>query len=140
MKRLKVYLAGPIEGVAEATKLGWRQLASNLLGEMHGWKVLDPCRRPPFHTNKKTRKNGTRLVRADLKDIKEADWVLLNLADRGAGKAWGSLCELTYAYLHKKPVVTVLEKGTRHPFVEYFSKKVFRDIDTALLYLANKKV
>lgn len=128
---MKVYLGGPIEGVSEEKRTSWRKLATNFF-ELFGVETLDPTRRASFHSQKFSKKLASKIVSSDLTDIFVSDYVLINLKDRGSGKAWGSLCELTYAHLIGKIVIVVLEKEFKHPFVEKFATKVVDNVDVAL--------
>ena len=126
-----VYLGGPMEGITLEESRGWRETATFFLNQ-RGITVLDPTRRKRFHDQPHSTNLSKKIVAMDLRDVKRADILLLNLKDRGAGKAWGSLCELMYAYEHGKVIITVLEEGFYHPFVEALSTEQYSTLDSAL--------
>jgi nucleoside 2-deoxyribosyltransferase len=128
---MTVYLAGPIEGVSleEATK--WRETATNFFFK-HKIPTLDPTRRKKFHDQPYSRNLANKIVRMDLNDICESNVILMNLKDRGAGKAWGTICELILAYNEGKTIVVVLEEGFKHPFVDVFATELHHTLEDAL--------
>lgn len=128
---MTVYLAGPIEGVSleEATK--WRETATSFFIKNH-IKTLDPTRRKKFHDQPYSQNLAKKIVRMDLNDIVESDLILMNLKDRGAGKAWGTICELILAYNEGKTIVVVLEEGFKHPFVDVFATELHHTLEDAL--------
>jgi nucleoside 2-deoxyribosyltransferase len=128
---MTVYLAGPIEGVSleEATK--WRETATSFLNRK-GINTLDPTRRKKFHDQPYSNNLAKKIVRMDLNDIVESDLVLMNLKDRGNGKAWGTICELILAYNEGKTIVVVLEEGFKHPFVDVFATELHHTLEDAL--------
>jgi len=109
-----IYLAGPMEHVSNEEAQGWRQVATGLLS-LHDIKTLDPCRRP--HTNRQEEMRS--IFELDLRDIREADLVLVNLNNPALAKH-GTAMEVFYAsYVLRKPVVAFkIEKGVFHPFFE----------------------
>lgn len=128
---MTVYLAGPIEGVSleEATK--WRETATSFFFG-HKIPTLDPTRRKKFHDQPYSRNLANKIVRMDLNDICESNVILMNLKDRGAGKAWGTICELILAYNEGKTIVVVLEEGFKHPFVDVFATELHHTLEDAL--------
>jgi nucleoside 2-deoxyribosyltransferase len=128
---MTVYLAGPIEGVSleEATK--WREIATAFL-KYRNINTLDPTRRKKFHDQPYSINLAKKIVRMDMNDIQESDVVLMNLKDRGQGKAWGTICELIIAQSHSKTIVVVLEEGFQHPFIDVFATEVHHTLEDAL--------
>jgi len=128
---MTVYLAGPIEGISleEATK--WRETATDFF-HGHSIHTLDPTRRKKFHDQPYSLNLAKRIVKLDIEDIRNSKVVLLNLKDRGVGKAWGSICELMIAHGQLKTVVVVLEEGFKHPFVEVFATEVHHTLEDAM--------
>jgi hypothetical protein len=139
---MKVYLCGAMEGVSEEQANGWRSYVARFyLGvpptsPFHLTRpvtVLDPCRRKKFHSQPYSVNLAKKIVALDLLDIKTCDIVLANLKDRGAGHAWGSVSEIALASeVYHKPIITVLEAGFHHPFIETFSTEMHTDLDQAL--------
>jgi len=109
-----VYLAGSMEHVTPAEAQGWRNTATDILRK---WdvKTLDPCRRP--HTGRQEEMRS--IFELDLRDIREADMILVNLNNPTLAKH-GTAMEVFYAsYVLRKPVVAFkIEKGIFHPFFE----------------------
>lgn len=133
-----VYLCGPMEGISEELAKEWRATARNfyyklLLDEPFLYiDVLDPCRRKAFHAEPYSTNLANKIVKLDVTDISRSNLVLCNLKDRGAGKAWGSVMELVEAYHMGKPVITVLEEGFHHPFIEVYSTEIHHTLEDAL--------
>jgi len=128
---MTVYLCGAMEGLSQEEASMWRETATTFLAT-RGIKVKDPTRRKKFHDEPYSVNLAKKIVKLDLLDIEASTVVLANLKDRGKGKAWGSVCEVALAYKENKPVITVLEKGFHHPFIETFSTEVHHTLDAAL--------
>ena len=128
---MTVYLAGPIEGISLKEATEWRETATSFF---HGHQIhtLDPTRRKKFHDQPYTFNLARKIVQLDLQDIRNSNVVLLNLRARGKGKAWGSICELALASQQGKTVITVLEPGLVHPFVEVLSTEIHSTLEDAL--------
>jgi nucleoside 2-deoxyribosyltransferase len=128
---MTVYLAGPIEGVSleEATK--WRETATSFLNK-EGISTLDPTRRKKFHDQPYSINLAKKIVKMDIDDIRNSQVVLMNLKDRGQGKAWGTICELMIAQGQLKTIVVVLEEGFKHPFVDVFATELHHTLEDAL--------
>ena len=73
MKKLKVYLSGPIMDAAEGSAANWRAEARKALGG--NFSILDPMRR-----NFKDREvdSANEIVEFDLQDVRDADILLVN--------------------------------------------------------------
>jgi nucleoside 2-deoxyribosyltransferase len=128
---MTVYLAGPIEGISleEATK--WRETATSFF--LHNnIRVLDPTRRKKFHDQPYSLNLAKKIVKMDIDDIREASVVLMNLKDRGKGKAWGTICELMIAQGQLKTIIVVLEEGFNHPFIDCFATEVHHTLEDAM--------
>jgi hypothetical protein len=128
---MTVYLAGSIEGISleEATK--WRETATSFLNK-EGIGTLDPTRRKKFHDQPYSINLAKRIVKMDIDDIRNSQVVLMNLKDRGQGKAWGTICELMIAQGQFKTIVVVLEEGFKHPFVDVFATELHHTLEDAL--------
>jgi len=114
-KTRSIYLAGPMENVSEDQMTGWRKIATGLLIQDERVKILDPSRRR--HSGEQ--RHMRRIFEMDLRDIREADIILVNLNSEKLAKH-GTAMEVFYAsYDLRKPVVAFKEGITRyHPFFE----------------------
>jgi len=128
---MKVYLCGPIEGLTPEEYNAWRTKATEYLFKF-GIKTVNPARRLSFHSQVYNVNLSKRTVALDFMDIDGCDIVLANLKDRGDGKCWGSVAEITYASLTNKVVITVLEPGFKHPFIDTLSTELHSTLDEAL--------
>jgi len=114
MKKMVVYLCGPMEAVSIEESKGWRDIATNLLSD--SCVVLDPCRR--VHTFEA--RQMKRIFELDLRDIRDCDIVLVNLNLMYDKPSHGTAQELFYAhYVLHKPVIAFKNEMTKlHPFIE----------------------
>jgi len=128
---MTVYLAGSIEGISLVEAMEWRETATNFLVD-HGIKTLDPTRRKKFHDQEYSKNLANKIVRMDMNDIQNSNVVLMNLKDRGRGKAWGTICELILANQQGKTIIVVLEEGFKHPFIDVFATEIHHTLESAL--------
>jgi len=128
---ITVYLCGPMEGLTQEQSSVWRELATASFKEQ-GIKTLDPTRRKKFHDQPPSKNLSNKILAMDFQDIDKSDMILMNLRDRGPGKCWGSMCEMTYAFLQRKPIITLIEKGYYHPFVESMSTEIHHSLKDAI--------
>lgn len=114
MKQRTIYLAGPMEHVSLDDAKGWRDIATNCL-RLAEQKVLDPTRRVHDFQPKFMK----RIFELDLRDIQEADLLLVNLDNPTIAKH-GTAMEVFYAsYVLRKPVIAFKQDAsTIHPFFE----------------------
>lgn len=114
MKQRTIYLAGPMEHVSLDDAKGWRDIATNRL-RLAEQKVLDPTRRVHDFQPKFMK----RIFELDLRDIQEADLLLVNLDNPKVAKH-GTAMEVFYAsYVLRKPVIAFKQDAsTIHPFFE----------------------
>jgi len=114
MKQRTIYLAGPMEHVSLDDAKGWRDIATNHL-ILADQKVLDPTRRVHDFQPKFMK----RIFELDLRDIQEADLLLVNLDNPTVAKH-GTAMEVFYAsYVLRKPVIAFKQDAsTIHPFFE----------------------
>lgn len=114
---IKVYAAGPMEGLSHEEMTGWRNVFKDMAevnGDIH---VIDPTRRAPFHKDSSMSMART-IVKLDLMDIDNSDVVFLDMR-RGKGRAWGTAMELMYAHTKGKPIIVWEAAGDfPHPFIE----------------------
>jgi nucleoside 2-deoxyribosyltransferase len=125
--KLKVYLAGPINGCSDSECINWREDAKRVLSDKYD--VIDPMRRD-YRGSEKT--NSEEIVEKDLDDIITCDIILANCSKPSSGTS----CELVYA---KMWGLSVLSVGSKSPWVWYHSNKVFDTMNDALEHLINKK-
>lgn len=109
-----IYLAGPMENVSIAEADGWRQIVKNAFPFEYEVKLLDPTRR--IHTDTRDYK---RIFELDMLDVRECDFVLVNLCDPKLAKH-GTAMEVFYAnYILRKPVIAFKDNpDVKHPFFE----------------------
>jgi nucleoside 2-deoxyribosyltransferase len=114
MKQRTIYLAGPMEHVSLDDAKGWRDIATRRL-KLAEQKVLDPTRRVHDFQPKFMK----RIFELDLRDIQEADLLLVNLDNPTVAKH-GTAMEVFYAsYVLRKPVIAFKQDAsTIHPFFE----------------------
>lgn len=120
MKEFLVYLAGPIAGTSFGECTDWRnsvikQLPSNITG-------LSPMRGRTELTHEKTITrtyedqplgSGKGITARDRNDVIRADLVLVNFL--GATQvSIGTVIEIAWADLLRKPIVVAMEKGNPH--------------------------
>ena len=112
---MKIYLSGPIYTAdtveaREATDK-WRQEVKNYIEDL--WspesdlyiQLIDPCRKKLIYNPKLFTPNE--IVFRDLKDVEEADLILVNIQLLGDKLPIGTAIEIMYAWMLKKPVVIV---------------------------------
>ena len=126
IKKRTVYLAGPMEHVSLDNAASWRNTAKALLSDHY--ETLDPCRR--LHNYEK--RYMKRIFELDLRDIREADILLVNLNDPKLAKH-GTAMEVFYAaYVLQIPVVAFKEDNTTiHPFFESLVTEWRSSVDKA---------
>ena len=145
---MKVYLSGPIYTQntpedREATD-GWRLFVRaffddydenrNFPGHI-ATSVIDPCRKKAIYDPKLFTPNE--IVLRDLKDVKDADILLVNFNLIGNKLPIGTVMEIMYAWTVGKPVVIVSEDSriVNHPWLIAMSVRVFDDLKTACDYI-----
>ena len=144
---MKVYLSGPIYTQntpedREATD-GWRKEATQLLqGFFHplaisseAMEVIDPCRKKTIYDPKLFTPNE--IVLRDLKDVKDADIILVNFNLIDNKLPIGTVMEIMYAWNLGKPVVIVSTDNRiiNHPWLIAMSVRIFDDLKTACDYI-----
>lgn len=114
IKERTVYLCGPMENVPRPQMCDWRDIAKEHLHRA-GIVTLDPVRRRHDGQQRHMR----RIFELDLLDIRESDFVLVNLNNDKLPKH-GTAMEVFYAsYVLRKPVIAFKESLTvYHPFFE----------------------
>lgn len=113
------YLAGGINGLSDVECKAWRELAKTLLTT----QTLDPMDRDYRGVEDA---NVNQIVIADLEDIRNADYVLVN-ATRGA--SWGTAMELVYAREWRKVTIAFVGGAKVSPWLRYHSYLCVRSIE-----------
>jgi len=105
-----VYLAGPMEGCTDSEMTEWRDHARELLGP--GIRGISPTRGPEYH------REPTSIMRRDEFDVRQCDVLLANLS-YGRRAPLGTVMEIGWAYILRKPVILVSGRrtATEHPMV-----------------------
>lgn len=129
MKRLTVYLSGPIMDEHAGVARQWRDRAKLLLSPQ--FRLLDPMRRN-FHDREVDSSNE--IVEFDLQDIREADIILVNYQKPSIGTSM----EVFYA-AHDlgKFVVTFSPFSFKDcsPWMVRYSTKILPSLEAACEYL-----
>jgi nucleoside 2-deoxyribosyltransferase len=128
---MTVYLCGAMEGLTEEQAKVWRETATTLLNQK-GINVLDPTRRKKFHDQPFSHNLSRRIVSSDFWDIDKSKVILVNLKERNEGKCWGSISEITYAWMKNKVIILILEDEYYHPFLETFYTEKYGNLEEAL--------
>lgn len=132
-----VYLAGPIEAYLDKESpysIIWREIIKELFNEEPSfvWDIRDPNNGK--HDGEKYVRNESNehyynpyiLFRTYLKNIAEADFVVVNLLDY-TNLSVGTMFEMGYAFALNKPIICICEEGSKvksHSFIQQ-SVKVF---------------
>lgn len=127
---MQVYLAGAMEGLTQSQMSEWRFQAARALKRV-GVSCLDPCRRAAFHQQHDSNLSR-RVVKMDLQDISKCEVILINLLDRGPGKCWGTIAEMAHSHTKNKIIITLIEEGYRHPFVEFYSTEIHHTMEDVI--------
>jgi len=144
---MKIYLSGPIytgntQEEREATDK-WREEVTGYFRnyshqEFHYSDkqifILDPCRKKAIYDPKLFTPNE--IVFRDLKDVDDSDLIFVNIDLVGNKLPIGTVMEIMYAWIHKKPVV-IVSKDPRilnHPWLIAMSVRMFVDIKEACEY------
>lgn len=144
----KVYLAGPIAGLSYEQVTGWRDYATEKLLRL-GITAISPMRNKGFLKDRKRMPSAEVMddkygltkphsyVTRDRLDVFRCDALLVNLLDTDRVSI-GTMCELGWADILRKPVVLVMRKGSVHDhgFVRELSHFHCTDLDTAIDIIA----
>lgn len=124
--RMKVYLAGPINGCTDKEAGDWRSTATSILQE-RGIDVLDPMARDYRGIEDE---NVNLIVKGDKEDIDGCHVLLANCPKPSVGTSM----EVFFAHLRHKTVVVVAPEPVS-PWLRYHATDVFQDLDEALAYI-----
>jgi len=145
---MKIYLSGPIypPGTCDNDRVEtdkWRHEATELLQRAchpiglssEFMSTLDPCRKKAIYDPKLFTPNE--IVFRDLKDVDEADLVLVNFNLLPNKLPIGTVMEIQHAWETKKPVVVVSTdpRIINHPWIIAMSVRIFGDLKEACDYI-----
>jgi len=150
-----VYLSGPMIENHPENRI-WRKHATERLTEL-GMAVRSPYRGRDKSKIMKVDKYhytvssapisnrlGNLLVARDLKDVEDCDILLVNLMNtKGERPAVGTLSELAWAFMLRKPVICVVDDTTTdtnyysHPFMHTFVDHWTNSVDEGIDVIAN---
>ncbi len=145
MKKIVVYLAGPIRGLSFDEAIEWRNKAIDRLAQVD-IECLSPMRNKELisEVEKITDSyddikgySSKEIFLRDKFDIMNSDILLFNFLNRKVSII-GSLFELAWGYLMNKYCVVVVDKDSiyaKHPFVKESSSIIFNDLEEATEYI-----
>ena len=129
MKKLKVYLSGPIMDEIAGDAADWRAEAKRVLGER--FALLDPMRR-----NFKDREvdSANEIVEFDLQDVRDADILLVNYNKASIGTSM----EVFYAAHDLGKFIVAFSPfdfASCSPWMVRYCTKILPNIDSAIAYI-----
>lgn len=133
MKKVGIYLAGPMDNVSMEEMSDWRNNVKNYFHNDERFQLYDPCRR--LHTSNL---NAREIMLLDLKDIDNSSLVLVDNRDHGK-PTFGTPCEVFYAsYIHNKPVIAWnnTETNRRGIFQKALFTREFKTLEEALNHIS----
>jgi len=74
------------------------------------------------------------IVEKDLEKVRRSDGIIAIINDK---KSIGTLQEMVYAFLAKKPVYVMAFNSANHPWVKYHATEIFTDLNHLEEYLKN---
>jgi nucleoside 2-deoxyribosyltransferase len=122
---VKIYLAGPINGLSDEEAMGWRAEAKKLL---QSYVIKDPMVRD-YRVNEYGHEQD--IVINDLKDIAECDIILVNASH----PSWGTAMEMAYARMMFKTIVAFVPEGPVSPWITHHATAVARSLSAAAHYI-----
>lgn len=129
MKKLKVYLSGPIMDEIAGDAADWRAEAKRVLGER--FAILDPMRR-----NFKDREvdSANEIVEFDLQDVRDADILLVNYNKASIGTSM----EVFYAAHDLGKFIVAFSPfdfASCSPWMVRYCTKILPDLESAAEYI-----
>jgi nucleoside 2-deoxyribosyltransferase len=115
MKKVAVYLAGPIFGQSDEGCNGWRELLK--LAAPDRMYFLDPMDRD-YRGQERTYWRD--IVEGDKRDILNCDCVVANATKPSVGTSM----EIYHSFLFRIPIVVLVEDGPVSPWLRYHASKV----------------
>lgn len=139
---IKVYLAGPIRGLAYVYAVSWREyVADQLWPEITGYSPMRGKESLSDSQNMDERELVTDdpvftpkdIVHRDFHDVRTCDLLFVNLLD-AKQVSIGTVSEIAAAYTLQKPIILVMEEGGihDHPFVTEPSLYWVGNLDKAI--------
>jgi len=138
--RPRIYLSGPMKGLEYGKAEGWRLYAAERLKD--AFEVLTPMRGEEGLKRRGTIQDvmpenlfGTDqgITVRDRNDILRSDVLLVNL--KGATEvSVGTVAEIFWADILRKPIILVMEPGNvhNHPLIRSVAGFIERDLDKAI--------
>lgn len=116
------YLCGGINGLSDAECRDWREIAKErLLTE-----TLDPMRRD---YRGKEDESVDEIVRGDLEDIEQSQFVLVN----ATRPSWGTAMEIVYAYQGQRATIVAFVGDARvSPWLRYHCDSIHKTVEKAV--------
>ena len=131
VKKMTIYLSGPIMDEHEGAARDWRNAAKNLLGKQ--FRILDPMRRKFVDRQVDS---ANEIVEFDLQDVRDADIVLVNYNKPSIGTSM----EVFYAAFNQGKFVISFSPFTFEncsPWMVRFSTKILPSLEAACEYIRN---
>lgn len=121
---LKIYLCGGINGLSDAECRDWREVAKEQLK----CDTLDPMRR-----DYRGKEDGSvyEIVRGDLVDIRDSDYILVN----ATRPSWGTAMEIVYAFTMRKPIIAFAGTARVSPWLRYHCGWIFETVEEAVAHI-----
>lgn len=126
---MKIYLCGGINGLSDADAKNWREEAKTRLKDH---ECIDPMRRDYRGVEYQ---HVDEIVKEDLKDIIDSDFILVN----ATRPSWGTAMELVYAQLHGKIVIAIVDITELNisPWLMYHTDHIENDLGMACNLINN---
>ena len=131
VKKMTIYLSGPIMDEHEGAARDWRNAAKGLLGK--DFRILDPMRRKFVDRQVDS---ANEIVEFDLQDVRDADIVLVNYNKPSIGTSM----EVFYAAFNQGKFVISFSPFTFEncsPWMVRFSTKILPSLEAACEYIRN---
>ena len=130
-----IYLGGSIHGLDWDSANGWREAVTETL-EGHGQEVRNPLRNRVWHNPDEQRQfKPSELVHRDIRDISDADCLLVEYADPNSNYC-GTSMELWEAHNQGKFIVCMVgEREAWSPWLDFVATVIVRSWEEAILYI-----
>jgi len=148
LNKLKIYLAGYIQGTVIEQCTTWRK---QIRTYYENWKdkegnikpypleFLDPLNGENFAEISPDGLKGVMpphfILHKDYKCIEDCDIIIVNMDRFGQSRPLtGTICELAWGWQMHKPIIMITEEiqYTQHPFLAYFASWVVPSVDELL--------
>lgn len=136
----RVYLAGPIKGLAYGEAVDWREAMSEALSPeivayspMRGKHYLDNGQPLPMAVAESVLSNSRAIMTRDHNDCRTADMVIANLAGAQTVSI-GTVMEIAWSFAYRVPLVLIHEDGDLHdhPMIREAAGWTVRTLDEAV--------